>query len=42
MAYTENIKCVSLFFTLSVTNLHWYDLHSYMPQFDEYKAANKA
>jgi len=42
MAYAENIKSGSLFFTLSATNLYWYNLHSYMPQFNEYKAANKA
>jgi len=41
-AYTKNIKSGSLFFTLSVVNLHWYNLHSYMPLFNEYKAANKA
>ena len=42
MAYDENIKSGSLFFTLSAVDLHWHDLHSYMPLFDEYKAANKA
>ena len=42
MAYAENIECGSLFFTLSVANLHWYNLHFYMPQFNKYKAANKA
>jgi ATP-dependent DNA helicase PIF1 len=41
-AYAENIKSGSLFFTLSAANLHWHDLHSYMPLFNEYKAANKA
>ena len=42
MAYDENIKSGSLFFTLSAVDLHWHDLHSYMPLFDEYKATNKA
>ena len=42
MAYTENIKSRSLFFILSAANLHWYDLHSYIPLFDKYKAADKA
>ncbi len=37
-AYTENIKSGSLFFILSAADL----LHFYIPQFDEYKAANKA
>jgi len=41
-AYTKNIKSGSLFFILSATNLHWHNLHSYIPLFDEYKAANKA
>jgi len=41
-AYTKNIKSGSLFFTLSATDLHWHNLHSYMPLFNEYKAANKA
>ncbi len=42
MAYTENIENRSLFFTLSITDLHWYNLQSYMPQFNKYKAADKA
>ena len=41
-AYTENIESGSLFFILSATNLYWYNLHSYMPLFNKYKAANKA
>ena len=41
-AYAKNIESGSLFFILSATNLHWYNLHSYMPLFDEYKATNKA
>ena len=41
MAYAENIKSGSLFFTLSATNLHWHNLHSYIPLFNKYKAANK-
>ena len=41
-AYTKNIKSGSLFFTLSATNLHWHNLHSYIPLFNEYKATNKA
>ena len=41
-AYTKNIKSGSLFFTLSAANLHQYNLHSYMPLFNKYKAANKA
>jgi len=41
-AYAENIKSGSLFFTLSAADLYWHDLHSYMPLFDEYKAADEA
>ena len=41
MAYTKNIKNRFLFFTLSTVDLYWHNLHSYIPQFDEYKAANK-
>ena len=41
MVYTENIKNISLFFTLSAVNLYWHDLHSYIPQFNKYKAVNK-
>ncbi len=41
MVYAENIKSGSLFFTLSTANLHWYNLHFYMPQFNEYKAINE-
>ena len=41
MAYTKNIKNGSLFFILSAANLYWHNLHSYIPRFDEYKAANK-
>ena len=42
MAYTKNFKNRSLFFTLSTTNLYQYNLQSYMPQLNKYKAANKA
>ena len=42
MAYAKNIKSRSLFFILSATDLYWYNLYSYMPLFDKYKAANKA
>ena len=42
MAYTKNIKSRSLFFTLNMADLYWHDLHSHMPLFNEYKAANKA
>ena len=41
MAYTENIKNGSLFFTLSAADLYWHNLHSHIPQFNEYKATNK-
>ena len=41
MAYTKNIKNRSLFFILSAADLYWHDLHSYMPRFNEYKAANE-
>ena len=41
MAYTKNIKNRSLFFTLSTADLYWHNLHSYIPQFNKYKAANK-
>jgi len=41
MVYAENIKSGSLFFTLSAADLHWHDLHSHIPLFNEYKAANK-
>ena len=41
MAYTKNIKNRSLFFILSATNLYWYNLHFYIPQFNKYKTANK-
>jgi len=40
--YTENIKSRFLFFTLSTADLHWHDLHSYMPLFNKYEAANEA
>ena len=42
MAYAENIKNGSLFFTFSAINLYWYNLQSYMPYFNKYKTANKA
>jgi len=42
IAYAKNIKSGSLFFTLSAANLYWHDLHSHIPLFNEYKAANKA
>ena len=42
MAYAENIKNGFLFFTLSATNLYQYNLQSYMPYFNKYKATNKA
>ena len=42
MAYAKNIKNGSLFFILSAANLYWHNLHSYIPLFDKYKAANKA
>jgi hypothetical protein len=42
MAYAKNIKSRSLFFTLSAANLYWYNLYSYMPLFNKYKAINKA
>ncbi len=42
MAYAKNIKNRSLFFTLSVADLHWHNLYFYMPLFKEYKAADKA
>ena len=41
-AYTKNIKSGSLFFTLSATNLYQYNLYSYIPRFNKYKATNKA
>ena len=41
-AYTKNIKSGSLFFTLSATNLYQYNLYSYIPLFNKYKATNKA
>ena len=42
IAYAENIKSGSLFFTLSATNLYWHNLYFYIPLFNKYKAANKA
>ena len=41
-AYAKNIKSGSLFFTLSAANLYWHNLYSYIPLFNEYKAADKA
>jgi hypothetical protein len=41
MAYAENLNKGALFFTLSAADLHWWDLHSHMPCFDEYKAADE-
>ena len=41
IAYTKNIKSGSLFFILSTTNLYQYNLHSYIPLFNKYKATNK-
>ena len=40
--YAKNINKGSLFFTLSAADLHWYDLQSHMPQFNEYNDAEEA
>jgi len=42
MAYAENIESGSLFFILSVIDLYWHNLHSYMPLYNKYKIADKA
>ena len=42
IAYAENIKSGSLFFILSAINLYQYNLYSYIPLFNKYKATNKA
>ena len=41
-AYTKNINKGSLFFTLSTTNLYWYNLQSHIPQFNKYKDTEEA